>query len=172
MRMFGFGHLHRIKVERLEAGSSAAPTRVKYGRWGRFPRFAPNKLIWANRAINALPHRCAAARILGPVMIGIRRCGGRLSGLAINGSFSTCSTTGWRPSVIRIPGFIGKCRARCNSASGRVRRVNQHISSASALALCCKSAECGNSRSNNSSYSCFPAPALCLSRSELYLRTL
>lgn len=43
--------------------------------------------------------------MFGPVMINMRRCGDRFSGLAINGSFSTCSTTGWRPSVIRMPGL-------------------------------------------------------------------
>jgi hypothetical protein len=29
-------------------------------------------------------------------MISIRRCGASESGLAMNGSFRTCSTTGWR----------------------------------------------------------------------------
>ncbi|MNN04713.1 hypothetical protein D3C81_1174430 [compost metagenome] len=93
--------------------------------------------------------------MFGPVMISMRVLSSRLTSLATKGVLSTCSTTGWRPWVMRRQGSstkVGQLRSRFRARSARLLSTS---SSASAAAVSCSGPRCSIRISISASYSSF-----------------
>ncbi|MNJ46534.1 hypothetical protein D3C77_416660 [compost metagenome] len=78
--------------------------------------------------------------MFGPVITSMRVLSSSARSLATNGVVSTCSTTGWRPWLMRMHGSstkVGQFRSRFSARSARLLSTS---SSARAAAVSCSGA--------------------------------
>ncbi|MNO94547.1 hypothetical protein D3C76_861670 [compost metagenome] len=93
--------------------------------------------------------------MFGPVITSMRVLSSRLRSLATNGVVNTCSTTGWRPWLMRMHGSLtkrGQFRSRFSARSARLLSTS---SSASAAAVSCSGGNWAIRSSRSASYSIF-----------------
>ena len=137
-RMLAVSSISTMKVERPPARSSEAPMREKMRSTGPISALSAG----TNEPDAAMSTMTAAWRMkvdlppmFGPVMTSMRVLSSSRVSLGTKGASETCSTTGWRPAVIRMPASLTSTGRLSRSVWARSAWLQKRSSVATAAAV-------------------------------------